>query len=95
MMSFGLVSAGLSRGSEEGVQWGWLRAARHRQLPQHGGALVAAEASRVLLAWSLERLKVTATDVGKLKLLPWPALSRTDVTSGRSSTPHWQGMKPD
>lgn len=30
-----------------------------RQLPQHRGALGAAEASRALLARSLERLKVT------------------------------------
>lgn len=58
-MSFGLVSAGLSRGWEGGTGGGWLRAAGHRQLPQHGGALVAAEASRALLASSLERLKVT------------------------------------
>lgn len=85
------MSAGLSRGWEGG----WLRAAGRRQLPQHRGALGAAEASRVLLAWSPERLKVTATNAGQLKLLPYPALSRTDVTSGRSSVRHWQGMRLD
>lgn len=28
-------------------------------------------------------------------MLPCPALSRADVTSGRSRIPHWQGMKLD
>lgn len=36
-----------------------------------------------------------AAHAGQLKLLPGPALSRTDVTSERSSAPHWQGKKLD
>lgn len=61
--SFGLISAGLSRVWGEGVQGGWLGAAGHRQLPQHRGALVTAEASRARPAWSPERLKVTQRPV--------------------------------
>lgn len=95
MMSFELVSAGLSRDWGRKCRGEWLHAAGHRQLPQHRGALVAAEASRVQLAWALERMKVTVANAGQLKLLPCPALSRTDVISGRSSMPHWQGMKLD
>lgn len=81
------MSAGLSRVWTEGVQGGMAPCCR---------AQTAASAQRGS-AGLVPRVAEgdTAANAGRLKLLPCPALFRTDVTSEGSSMPYWQGMKLD
>lgn len=92
-----LANSGLGMDSElwarvcwpqQGLGRGWVHAVGHRQLLQQrgSGSSWGQQSSASLVLREAEG--DTGASAGQLKLLPSPARSRADVTSGRSSMPH-------